>query len=172
MNILLIAVVVSLIWRIAADTRRGIVCSVFALINTVFAALVIGMLCVAVNAYHAENYLAIGISVVLIAVLSILYSIIKLVFFPAKVLSKLPIVKSVDKLLGVVIGLAETIVAFWIFCYIVMFVDLGSFNQMLLHKIAESKILTFLYEYNLVGVLLESVKEKIGLFSKIGNFLS
>ena len=172
MNILLIAVAVFLILRIATDTKRGIVHSLFTLINTVFAALVIGMLCVAVNAYHAENYLAIGISVVLIAVLSIIYSLIKLVFFPAKVLSKLPIVKSVDKLLGVIIALTETIVAFWIFCYIVMFVDLGSLNQVLMQKIGESRILTFLYEYNLVGVLLENIKEKIGLFSKVGNFLS
>lgn len=165
MNILLIVVAVFLIWRIAVDMKRGIVRSALALINTLFATLVIGMLCVAVNAYHAENYVAIAISIGIIVVLSIVYSIIKLIFFPAKVVSKLPIVSSVDKLLGLIIGLVETLVTFWALCYVLMFVDLGVLNEQLLRMIGESRILTFLYEYNLLGVLLENIKVKIGLLT-------
>lgn len=163
MNILLIVTAVVLIWRVAADRKKGVVRATLTLINVLFAALVIGLVCVAVNAYHAENYLAIAIAVIIIAVLGVVYSIIKLVFFPAKVISKLPIISSVDKLLGVVIGVAETLIAFWILCYVLIYVDLGVLNEQLLAMIGESRILTFLYEYNLIGLLLETVRAKIGL---------
>ncbi len=163
MNILLIVIAVILIWRIATDRKKGVVRATLTLINVLFAALVIGLVCVVVNAYHAENYLAIAIAVIIIAVLGVVYSIIKLVFFPAKVISKLPIISSVDKLLGVVIGVAETLIAFWILCYVLIYVDLGVLNEQLLAMIGESRILTFLYEYNLIGLLLETVRAKIGL---------
>ncbi len=163
MNILLIILIVFLIWRIAADMKRGIVRSLLAFINTLFAALIIGLLVVAVNAYHAENYLAIGLVVVIIAVLSAVYSVVKLVFFPARVITKLPLISSVDKLLGVVIGVAETLIAFWALCYALMFIDLGVLQEQLLMMIGENPVMKFLYEYNLIGLLLEMVKAKIGL---------
>ena len=163
MNILLILMAVVFVWRIAVDTKKGIVKASLALISTLFAALVIGLLCVAVNAYHADNYLAIIIAVCIIAVLSIVYSIIKIVFFPARIVSKLPVISSVDKLLGVVSGIVETLIVFWILCYVLMYIDLGVLTEQITMMISESRILTFLYEYNLIGLLLEAVKAKIGL---------
>ena len=163
MNILLILMAVVFVWRIAVDTKKGIVKASLALISTLFAALVIGLLCVAVNAYNADNYLAIIIAVCIIAVLSIVYSIIKIVFFPARIVSKLPVISSVDKLLGVVSGIVETLIAFWILCYVLMYIDLGVLTEQITMMISESRILTFLYEYNLIGLLLEAVKAKIGL---------
>ena len=163
MNILLILMAVVFVWRIAVDTKKGIVKASLALISTLFAALVIGLLCVAVNAYHADNYLAIIIAVCIIAVLSIVYSIIKIVFFPARIVSKLPVISSVDKLLGVVSGIVETLIAFWILCYVLMYIDLGVLTEQIMMMISQSRILTFLYEYNLIGLLLEAVKAKIGL---------
>ena len=163
MNILLILMAVVFVWRIAVDTKKGIVKASLALISTLFAALVIGLLCVAVNAYHADNYLAIIIAVCIIAVLSIVYSIIKIVFFPARIVSKLPVISSVDKLLGVVSGIVETLIAFWILCYVLMYIDLGVLTEQIMMMISQSRILTFLYEYNLIGLLLEAAKAKIGL---------
>ncbi len=163
MNILLIVMAIILVWRVATDMKKGVVRATLALINVLFAAMVIGLLCVAVNAYHAEHYLAIVIAIVIIAVLSIIYSIIKVVCFPAKVVAKLPIISSVDKLLGVVTGVAETLIAFWVLCYAIMYVDIGVFREQIITMIGESRILTFLYEYNLIGVMLETVKVKIGL---------
>lgn len=163
MNILLILMAVVFVWRIAVDTKKGIVKASLALISTLFAALVIGLLCVAVNAYHADNYLAIIIAICIIAVLSIVYSVIKIVFFPARIVSKLPVISSVDKLLGVVSGIVETLIVFWILCYVLMYIDLGVLTEQITMMISESRILTFLYEYNLIGLLLEAVKAKIGL---------
>ena len=163
MNILLIALVVIMIWRIYAGMKKGVVREAIALVNVLFVALIIGLVCMITNAYHEKNYLAIVIMFVVIVVLSIVYSILKLVFFPAKVVTKLPVVSSMDKLLGLVMGVAETVIGFWALCYVMMYVEFGTLSEQILMMIGESELLTALYQYNLLGVLLESLKAKIVL---------
>lgn len=161
MNILLIVLGVILIWRVAAGMKKGVVRETIAFINVIFVALVLGLVCMIVNAYHAENYLGIGLLVLVVVALSVVYSLLKIVFFSAKVVSKLPVVSSADKLLGVVIGVAETLIVFWTMCCVFMYVDLGVLEEQIMLMISESKLLTGLYRYNLLGVLLDTTKAKL-----------
>lgn len=161
MNILLITLAVIMIWRISAGMKKGVVREALALVNVLFVALVIGLVCMITNAYHEGNYIAIAIMFVIIVVLSIVYSILKIVFFPAKVLTKLPVLSSADKLLGLAMGVVETLIGFWGLCYAMMYVEFGTLNTQILMMIEESKLLTTLYQYNLLGVLLETIKAKI-----------
>ena len=161
MNILLIALAVIMIWRISVGMKKGVVREAIALINVLFVALVIGLVCMITNAYHEGNYIAIAIMLVIIVALSIVYSILKIVFFPAKVITKLPVLSSADKLLGLVMGVAETLIGFWGLCYAMMYVEFGTLNTQVLMMIEESKLLTALYQYNVLGVLLEMLKAKI-----------
>ncbi len=161
MNLLLIIMAVLLVWRISAGLKRGVVREVISLVNILFAALVIGLACMITNAYHAQNYFAILIMGIIIIVLSIIYSILKLVFFPAKILSKLPVISGMDRLLGLFMGIAETLICFWILCYATMYFEFGTLSEQILLMIKESELLVTLYEYNLLGVLLEMVKTKI-----------
>lgn len=161
MNILLIALAVIMIWRISAGMKKGIVREALSLINVLFVVLIVGMVCMITNAYHESNYIAIAVMFVIIVALSIAYSIIKIVFFPAKVLTKLPVLSSMDKLCGLVMGVAETLLAFWGLCYAMMYIEFGTLNEQILIMVGESKLLTALYEYNLLGVLLETLKAKI-----------
>lgn len=161
MNILLIALVVIMIWRISAGMKKGVVRETIALVNVLFVALVLGLVSMITNAYHEGNYIAIAIMFVIIVVLSIIYSVLKMVFFPAKIITKLPVVSSVDRLLGLVIGVAETVIGFWALCYAMMYMEFGTLNEQILMMIGESKLLTAMYQYNLLGVLLETVKTKI-----------
>ena len=161
MNILLIALAVIMIWRISVGMKKGVVREAIALINVLFVALVIGLVCMITNAYNEGNYISIAIMLVIIVALSIVYSILKIVFFPAKVITKLPVLSSADKLLGLVMGVAETLIGFWGLCYAMMYVEFGTLNTQVLMMIEESKLLTALYQYNVLGVLLEMLKAKI-----------
>lgn len=164
MNILLIVLVIILVWRVAAGMKKGVVRETLGFINIIFAALVLGLVCVGINAYHEEgyrNYLTILVVIVIIALLSIAYSIVKLVFFPAKVITKLPIISSADKLFGLVIGVVETLIVYWALCCVLMYVDFGVLNEQITGMIGESSILTWLYQYNMLGVLMEAVKAKL-----------
>ena len=161
MNILLVVLAVILIWRVSAGMKRGVVRETIAFVNVIFAALVLGLVCMIFNAYHAENYLGIVLLMVGIVALSIIYSLLKIVFFSAKVVSKLPVVSSVDRLLGLVIGVAETLIIFWAMCCVFMYVDLGVLEEQIMMMVGNSELLTWLYQYNLLGVLLDTIKTKM-----------
>ena len=161
MNILLIVLALILVWRVGAAMKKGIVRETLGLVTVIFAALVIGLASMIFDAYHEQNYIGIVLMIVGIAALSVLFSVIKIIFFPAKVLTKLPVISSMDKFLGFVMGFAETLIGYWALCYALMYIALGPLNEQLLIMIAESRILTFLYEYNVLGMLLEMLKAKI-----------
>ncbi|MBR2038631.1 MAG: CvpA family protein [Lachnospiraceae bacterium] len=161
MNILLIALAIIMVWRIAAGMKKGIVREALSLVSVLFVVLIIGIVSMITGAYHESNYIAIAVMLVVIVVLSIAYSIIKIVFFPAKVLTKLPVLSSMDKFCGMILGVAETLVGFWGMCYAIMNIEFGTLNQQIFIMIGESSLLTALYQYNLLGVLLETLKEKI-----------
>lgn len=161
MNILLIVLALVMIWRIAMGMNRGGVRETIAFVNVIFTALVLGLVSMVINAYHAGNYIGIALFIIAIVVVSVIYSILKIVFFSAKVISKLPVVSSADKLLGLVIGIAETLIIYWTMCCVFMYVDLGVLEEQLMLMIRESDVLTGLYEYNLLGVLLDMLKTKM-----------
>lgn len=161
MNILLIALAIIMIWRISAGVRKGIVREALSFISVLFVVLIVGIVCMITNAYHERNYLSIVIMVLIIVAISIVFSVIKIVFFPAKVLTKLPVLSSLDKLCGCVCGVAETLLCFWGLCYAVMYIEFGTLNEQFLIMVGESRILTTLYEYNLLGALLEAIKAKV-----------
>ena len=163
MNVLLIVLGIVLLWRVSVGVKRGVVREALSLINVLFVALVIGLVCMIMEAYHAENYMGIVVNMLIIVALSIVYSVVKLVFFPAKVITKLPVLSSADKLLGLVFGVAEALIAYWALCCVLMYMDIGVLKEQLLMMIGESQILTFLYQYNLLGILFETVKAKIVL---------
>ena len=161
MNILLIALAIIMVWRISAGMKKGIVREALSLVSVLFVALIVGIVSMITSAYHESNYIAIAVMFVIIAVLSIVYSIIKIVFFPAKVLTKLPVLSSMDKLCGLILGVVETLLGFWGMCYAIMNIEFGTLNEQVFIMIGESKLLTALYQYNLLGVLLETLKAKI-----------
>ena len=163
MNVLLIVLGIVLLWRVSVGVKRGVVREALSLINVLFVSLVIGLVCMIMEAYHAENYMGIVVNMLIIVALSIVYSVVKLVFFPAKVITKLPVLSSADKLLGLVFGVAEALIAYWALCCVLMYMDIGVLKEQLLMMIGESQILTFLYQYNLLGILFETVKAKIVL---------
>ena len=163
MNILLIVMAVIMLWRVGAAVKKGIVREAIAFVNVLFVVLIVGLVSMIANAYHEKEFLAIAIMVLIIVALSIVYSVIKIVVFPAKIITKLPVVSSVDKICGVVMGVTETLLLFWGLCYAVMYIDLGMLNEQILMMIGESRVLTALYQYNLLGVLFELVKAKLSL---------
>ena len=161
MNILLIVLALIMIWRIAMGMNRGGVRETIAFVNVIFAALGLGLVSMVINAYHAGNYIGIALFVIAIVAVSVIYSILKIVFFSAKVISKLPVVSSADKLLGLLIGVAETLIIYWAMCCVFLYVDLGVLEEQLMLMIRESAVLTGLYEYNLLGVLMDMLKAKL-----------
>lgn len=161
MNILLIILGLIMIWRIAVGAKRGVVKELFSLVNLIFVSLVLTLVFMIYRTYTAGNMVGLVPMVIAIVVLSVAYAIIKLVFSPAKLIAKLPLVKSVDKILGVVIGALEVVLVYWILGCVLKYTDIAPLEQFVVPMINENSFLASLYQNNLLDKLLTSILGKV-----------
>ncbi len=77
-----------------------------------------------------------------------------LVFFLGKILdliSKLPGIKTINKWLGACAGFLEALLVIWVVFMIVTLIASTELGQIMLQQINASKILSFIYEHNLIS---------------------
>lgn len=100
-------IVIIFIWRITAGFRKGMVQEITSLIAMAIAGVCVVLILGAVGSYwNKEIGKTIQIVVVLIVV-CLIYRLIHILFTSLELISKLPIIKGLDKLLGAVVGAAE-----------------------------------------------------------------
>jgi len=160
-NILLIALGFIMIWRIAVGAKRGLVRELFDLVNLIFISLILTLGFMIYRGYTAGGIVGLVPLIIAIVVLSILYAIIKLVFSPAKLVAKLPLVKSVDKILGLVMGAAEVVIVFWILSCVIKYTDIAPLENYVMPMITGNSLLSNLHTHNLLDKLLLSLVGKI-----------
>lgn len=105
--IALIIIAIIFIWRIVAGFRRGMVQEIISLIAMAVAGLCIILILGAIGSYlDKEIGKTIQMVFVLIAV-CLVYRLVHILFTSLELISKLPIIKGVDKLLGALVGFVE-----------------------------------------------------------------
>lgn len=147
-NILLLSVLAFMIFKIYDGYHKGMVKEIISFISLIFLCLVVVLAANGLNSYYDGEIANVIVMVLLWAVLGIVHHLINVVVIPAKMIAKLPIVKSVDKLLGIVVGILETVLILWTIYTFTMMMDLGAIGEFVLQCTAESPILTWLYEHN------------------------
>ena len=147
-NILLLGVVFFMILKSYDGYEKGMVKELISFVSLVFLCIVIALVGNGLSSYYDGKILNAVVMTVLLAVLGIVHHVINVVFVPAKLLAKLPIVKSLDKLLGIVVGIAETILILWTIYTFAMMMDLGAIGDFILQSTADSRVLSWLYEHN------------------------
>ncbi len=147
-NILLLILLAFMIFKIYDGYNKGMVKEIVSFVSLIFLCLVVVLVGNGLNSYYDGKILNVVVMVLLLAVLSIAHHLINVVFFPAKLLAKLPVVKSLDKVLGIVVGVLETILILWTVYTFAMIMDLGAIGSFVMKSTSESRILTWLYEHN------------------------
>ena len=115
--IILGIIVLIFLWRISAGFKRGMVREIIALIASVLAGFCLLLILGAVGSYMEGEM---GNLVQMIAVLAVVcgvYRLVSLLFTSLKLISHLPVVKGLDKVLGAVVGFVEAaaLVAFLVY---------------------------------------------------------
>ncbi len=160
MNWLLIVLAAVLIWRVVEGVHKGMVKEIVSFISLLILCAAALLLWTIVQKYLGKDILSMIVGIVLLLALLIVHKLLGLVFFSAKVISKLPVIHSADKLLGAVIGVLETVVLVW--TLMVILPRLGVIGSVLEANIAESKILSTLALYNPMGKLFTLFEGFIG----------
>ena len=85
--------------------------------------------------------------IILIAV-SIVYGVVKIFLKSVKILSKLPVIKFLDQMVGFLLGAAEGVLLVFLLYILNESGLLGNFGEMIRTDTAKSEILSIIYEYN------------------------
>ena len=160
MNWLLIIMAVILIWRVAEGIHRGM--EIISFISLVVLCLVIGLLGTALSKYFEKDILSMIVAILLLLILCVAHRLLSLVLFSAKLISKLPVVHSCDKLLGALMGVLETVLLLWTVYTLIRTFGLGMAGQQLLEYAAQNPVLSFLYKYNYLQLLVDTLAAKAG----------
>lgn len=103
----LIIIALIFIWRIIAGFRKGMVQEIISLIAMAVAGFCMILILGAVGSYLNKEIGQLIQFVIVLMVVCLVYRLVNILFTSLQLISKLPVIKGIDKLLGVVVGLAE-----------------------------------------------------------------
>ena len=93
--------------------------------------------------------------------MGVVHHLLNVVFFSAKMISKLPVISWINKVLGAVFGVLEVILTLQIIYVFIMYFGLGMIGQQILEYTRESIVLTKIYQYNVVAKLVENLMNQL-----------
>ena len=161
MNLLFVIVLSVMICNIVSGYKKGMVREIISLISLVVMCIVVALIGNGVNSYFDGETANVVVMVLLLCLVGIVHHLLGVVFFSAKVISKLPIVHWFDKLLGMIFGIIETVLILWTIYAFIMMLDMGMIGQQILIYTQENRILTWIYEHNYLAVWLEKISSEI-----------
>lgn len=155
MNLLLIMAAIVLVVNIIFGYKKGMVHQLVSLVSTIIGGIVVLLISAGLRNYVSGDLLNALLVLVLLATLAIIQVALKAFFFSLKIVSKLPIIHGLDRVLGIFFGAVETVVLIWILYAIIMMFDLGLVGELIKAYTSESEILTWIFEKNYVLFLIE-----------------
>ncbi len=162
-NFFLIIIIIVLAFKIISGYKRGMVKEIISFVSLILVCIVAVLLGNGVQSYLKGEFFGVAAAFLLLAVLSIVHHLLSVVFFSAKMVSKLPIVHWLDKLLGVVAGALETVVILWTIYTLIILFDTGMVGQQILLYTEESSVLSWLYQHNYLAVWVQRLGVELGL---------
>lgn len=163
MNWLLILTFLILLWRIAEGVRRGMVKELLSFVSLIVLSLGVVLLGLILGKYFQKDVVGMAVAIILLLLLAIVHSILGLVFFPAKLIAKLPLVRSLNKLLGAFVGIPETILVVWTaYCLLKIYAN-DMIWALLQQYIGDSRVLSFLYQYNFLQYLVDRCSARLSI---------
>jgi len=116
--IALALIAVIFIWRIAAGFRRGMVREIISLIAMAVAGVCVVLITGAVGSYLEKEISKTITMVAVLFIVCVVYRLVHVLFTSLELISRLPVIKGVDKLLGAVTGAAEAGVIVGVLVYL------------------------------------------------------
>ena len=114
----LIIIVLIFIWRVAIGFRKGMVQEVISLIAMAVAGVCVVLILGAIGSYLNQEIGKVIQMVLVLFAVCLVYRLVHVLFTSLELVSKLPIIKVLDKLLGAVVGCAEAVLIVGLLVYL------------------------------------------------------
>ena len=169
-NLLFLMVLLFLVYKVADGYKKGMVKEIISLVSLVVMCVVVLLVGSALSNYFNQEFSGMAISIVLLILLGIAHHLLGVVFFSAKMIVKLPLISFADKLLGIVVGAGEIILFLWtIYAFIILY-GCGDIGQWILVNTQSSRVLTIVYENNLLTPIIGEAINNIPDLKNLINF--
>ena len=155
-GIIIIAGVI-LLCNVMDGYKKGMVKEIISLVSLLLICIVVVLIGSGLHSYMQHQIVGVVVAVLLLAVLGIAHHLLGVVFFSAKMLSKLPVVNFANKLLGMIVGALETLVLLWTIYSLIMMFNTGALGQLILQWTKESQLLTYVYQNNMLAPIIGDV---------------
>lgn len=155
MNLLLIIFVIVMVATIAAGYENGMVRQFITLVSMIISGTVIVLVVKGLQSYMDGQIINVVFMIILLCVVGIASHILSVVFAPVKFIAKLPVMKWLDKLLGLAFGVCEAVILFWIMYTCVMMLDWGMMEAQIMEYTSQSTLLSWLYQNNYLAYCIE-----------------
>ncbi len=170
-NLPFLCVVVLFIIRAIIATKRGMIKEICSVIATVVASLAVLLIAFAIRKYFVQDRIIFIASLILIVILGVLYKIVDGFLVTLKLVSKLPLIKYVDKVFGIIIALAEVVFVVWVVYCIVLILDAGLFESWVMRCVRNNYLMRVLFENNYLYTWISPISQTlrdIDIAGKIG----
>jgi len=164
-NILLIIAGLILLCNVVDGYKKGMVKSIVSLISLIILCVIVALIGNGLRKYTNGDYASLVVIVLLLCIVAIANHMLSVVLFSAKLISKLPVIHSVDKLLGIVFGILKTVFFVWTIYTLASIFELGKFETYITQYTNNSQILMWFYENNYLAQGLE----KLGILDFINS---
>lgn len=161
MNLMLIAAALFALFKVVDGYKKGMIKEVVSLVTLILMGIMVVLISKGLHSYMEKEVVGVIIAVVLMALLGVVHHLLNVVFFSAKMISKLPVISWINKVLGAVFGVLEVILTLQIIYVFIMYFGLGMIGQQILEYTRESIVLTKIYRYNVVAKLVENLMNQL-----------
>ena len=148
MNFTLIIVTLIIILSAVHGFKKGMTKELSGLISWAVTLFVMSLIIMLYTSFHANESKNMIFTIIILAVIVIMYSVVKFFLKPVKLVVKLPLFKTLDQILGFITGIAEGFLIVWLMYVLNESGILGEFGEMITADTTKSQILSVIYEYN------------------------
>jgi uncharacterized membrane protein required for colicin V production len=156
-NILLIITIAVLIIGAAGGWKQGLIEGAIGIVSCILGILVFVVTAKGIGSFMQKSYINVIMALILLLVIRIIHRIVRFVLNTFKLVRAIPIGRFADKLAGIVLGIAESIVVIWILFFLIGSFNIMGLNSWLMSQISESSILSIIYNSNYLIMIMQSI---------------
>lgn len=158
MNVTLIIFTLVTLLLCIQGYKKGMTKVLSNLVAWIVALLVICLIVVIYVSFKIKDVKVSAVSIIILLLTGFIYGIIHFVFKSIRMIARLPMLRLLDQLLGLVVGLAEGVILIWAVYILKEAGLLGNFGVIIDQDMANSQLLSLLYHYNYLVKLIFIIK--------------
>ena len=157
MNIIFLIVLMLFIGGGIKGFRHGMDEELNKAVALILALAAIAMFVVAAKSYMEHETLRTILGIVCMTIAILVYKIVDFILSSLKIISLIPVIRGVNKLLGFGVGVAESVILIWAVFIVIVAFEFGGASRYILENIKENTLLTFLFSNNYLANLVADI---------------